>query len=114
MLRLLAAVSEVPGVERVFVGSGLRMDLLPWQKGLFREIAARHVSGRLKVAPEHVDPGVLRLMRKPGAEVFTVTEIRPEGKARRAAPGDDDDVAGGAKKGFWSSVTWGGVPAGER
>ncbi len=69
---LLKRVKTVPGVKHAFVASGLRYDLcLEDPRYLRALIAGGHVSGTLKVAPEHVDPGVLRLMRKPGLEVFT-------------------------------------------
>jgi uncharacterized radical SAM protein YgiQ len=68
--RLLDEVSRVKGVNHVFVGSGLRHELLLEDPGFVRRLAARHVSGRLTVAPEHVDPGVLSLMRKPPIAAF--------------------------------------------
>ena len=71
-IRLLAELSRLPGVKRVSVASGLRHDLiladrvqgLPYLKAL----TARHVSGQLKVAPEHSEAKVLTLMGKPGIE----------------------------------------------
>ncbi len=63
--RLLDEVTRVRGVNHVFVGSGLRHELLLEDPGFIRRLAARHVSGRLTVAPEHIDPAVLSLMRKP-------------------------------------------------
>jgi uncharacterized radical SAM protein YgiQ len=70
--RLLAEVRRVPGVRHAFVASGLRHDLLllSGQKGLFRDLVVHHVGGRMKVAPEHVAPGALRRMGKPGPEAF--------------------------------------------
>jgi uncharacterized radical SAM protein YgiQ len=69
---VLAGARRVPGVKHVFVASGLRHDLLilPGQRNLFRDLVVHHVSGRMKVAPEHVAPGALRRMRKPPAAVF--------------------------------------------
>ncbi len=68
---LLRAVSEIPGVRKVFVGSGIRYDLIPDDDGGFlEEFCSHHVSGHLKVAPEHVTRRVTDLMRKPPAEVF--------------------------------------------
>ncbi|HEY5995704.1 MAG TPA: DUF3362 domain-containing protein, partial [Candidatus Deferrimicrobiaceae bacterium] len=69
---LLGRVRRLPGVRHVFVASGLRHDLLilPGQRSLFRELIVHHVSGRMKVAPEHVAPGALKRMRKPAAAVF--------------------------------------------
>ncbi len=70
--KLLAAARRMPGVRHVFVASGLRHDLLilPGERALFRDLVAHHVSGRMKVAPEHVAPDTLRRMRKPPAAVF--------------------------------------------
>jgi uncharacterized radical SAM protein YgiQ len=62
---LLREAAAVPGVKHVFLGSGLRYDLIgeaDWED--FAAIIANHVSGQLKVAPEHVAPPVLALMRK--------------------------------------------------
>ncbi len=67
---LLHAASRVPGVRHVFVGSGVRMDVALRTPETLKQLASRHVSGRLKVAPEHMDPDTLRRMRKPGPEVF--------------------------------------------
>jgi len=61
---------SVPGVKRVLVASGVRMDLARRDPEYLRELAAHHVGGHLKVAPEHVDPEVLRLMKKPAADDF--------------------------------------------
>jgi uncharacterized radical SAM protein YgiQ len=67
---LLSRVAAEPGVKHVFVGSGLRHDLAVDETRFLAQVVARHASGRLTVAPEHVHAGVLRLMRKPGPEVF--------------------------------------------
>lgn len=71
-LNLLRKMRELPGIKKVFVRSGIRYDyLLADKSGEFlRELCAHHVSGQLKVAPEHVSPGVLALMGKPGREIF--------------------------------------------
>jgi len=60
----------VPGVKRVLVASGVRMDLARRDPEYLAELAAHHVGGHLKVAPEHTDPEVLRLMKKPAADDF--------------------------------------------
>jgi uncharacterized radical SAM protein YgiQ len=69
-VRLLQALRAVPGVRRVFVASGLRYDLVPADKARGRqyleELLRHHVSGQLKIAPEHIDDRLLRLMGKPG------------------------------------------------
>jgi len=73
LCELLRRVSEVPGVKRVFVGSGIRYDLVlagDQDSGYLRQLAEHHVSGHLKVAPEHVSAEVTAAMNKPGREVF--------------------------------------------
>lgn len=71
-LKVLRRVRELPGVKKVFVRSGLRYDyiLLDKDSPFLRELCAHHVSGRLKVAPEHVSGGVLALMGKPPRDVY--------------------------------------------
>ena len=66
---VLRGAREVPGVKHVFVQSGIRMDVALRTPKYLRELVRHHVSGHLKVAPEHLDPAVLRRMRKP-AGVF--------------------------------------------
>lgn len=61
---------SVAGVKRVLVASGVRMDLARRDPEYLQELAAHHVGGHLKVAPEHVDPEVLRLMKKPSADDY--------------------------------------------
>jgi len=72
MLSMLEAARCAPGVRKVFIGSGVRFDLClaDASDGYLRELCRHHVSGRLKVAPEHVSEKVLRLMGKPGPEAF--------------------------------------------
>ena len=62
----------LPGVKKVFIRSGLRYDWLLKEKDptFFNDLVAHHVSGQLKVAPEHVSPRVLSMMGKPGQHVF--------------------------------------------
>jgi uncharacterized radical SAM protein YgiQ len=64
-IALLKAAREAPGVKHVFVQSGVRMDVALETPDYLRELVSRHVSGHLKVAPEHLNPGVLNNMRKP-------------------------------------------------
>jgi uncharacterized radical SAM protein YgiQ len=70
--QLLRKLRQIPGVKKVFVGSGLRYDLIlaDRQHGAeyLKEIAEHHVSGQLKVAPEHSQPQVLEKMGKPTAD----------------------------------------------
>jgi uncharacterized radical SAM protein YgiQ len=68
---LLAALRQIPGVKKVFIGSGIRYDLvLADTTGYLEQICAHHVSGHLKVAPEHVAGRVTAIMNKPDVEVF--------------------------------------------
>jgi uncharacterized radical SAM protein YgiQ len=69
-LALLKALRRLPGVRHVFVASGLRCDLVMADRragGTFIDtLAGRHVSGQLKIAPEHSEPDILTRMGKPG------------------------------------------------
>ena len=71
-IRLLKKLREIPGVKKVFIRSGIRFDyLLADKKNEFlRELCEHHVSGQLKVAPEHVSDQVLYLMGKPENKVY--------------------------------------------
>ena len=66
-IRLLEAIEAVPGVKKVFIRSGIRFDYLMADKddSFFRKLVRDHVSGQLKVAPEHCSDGVLDSMGKP-------------------------------------------------
>lgn len=80
MLELYREVDHLPGIKKSFIGSGIRYDLLlnryadetlnKAAQEYTREVIANHVSGRLKVAPEHTSDSVLRLMRKPSFSQF--------------------------------------------
>ncbi|HEX3654676.1 MAG TPA: YgiQ family radical SAM protein [Pirellulales bacterium] len=70
LVQLMKDVREAPGVKQVFVASGIRMDLARRSPEYMRELVEHHVGGYLKVAPEHVDPNVLHLMKKPTQEDF--------------------------------------------
>lgn len=70
MLNLLSRAARVAGVKHLFVSSGLRMELLLRTPALLRQIVERHTPGVLKIAPEHTEPEVLRLMHKPGVRVL--------------------------------------------
>lgn len=71
-LDLLRRLRSLPKVKKVFVRSGIRYDavLADRDSGFIRELCEHHVSGQLKVAPEHVSEEVLRLMGKPGKAVY--------------------------------------------
>jgi len=66
LIGLMRAARKVPGVKKVFVRSGIRYDLAVESPEYVRELVRHHVSGLLKIAPEHVSDGVLRLMNKSG------------------------------------------------
>lgn len=80
LLDIYHAVDALPGIKKSFIGSGVRYDLLLHKSKdeaanraaaqYTRELICRHVSGRLKVAPEHTSDNVLRLMRKPSFSLF--------------------------------------------
>lgn len=80
LLDIYHAVNAMPGIKKSFIGSGVRYDLLLHKSKdananksaaeYTRELIVRHVSGRLKVAPEHTSDKVLYLMRKPSFELF--------------------------------------------
>jgi uncharacterized radical SAM protein YgiQ len=65
LIDLMRKSREIPGVRRVLVASGVRMDLAQTSPAYLEELAAHHVGGHLKVAPEHTDPDVLKRMKKP-------------------------------------------------
>ncbi len=71
-LKLLRKLRELPNVKKVFIRSGIRFDYLIADKDdtFFRELCQHHVSGQLKVAPEHVADPVLRMMGKPENRVY--------------------------------------------
>jgi len=79
LTELYKKVDRIKGIKKSFIGSGIRYDLLfsEWNKNAGRdegeyleELVTRHVSGRLKVAPEHTSQHVLSYMRKPPFELF--------------------------------------------
>ena len=80
LLDIYHAVDALPGIKKSFIGSGVRYDLLLHRskdeaanhsaEEYTRELITRHVSGRLKVAPEHTSDRVLYLMRKPSFRLF--------------------------------------------
>lgn len=80
LLDIYHAVDALPGIKKSFIGSGVRYDLLLHKskdeksnaaaRQYTRELICNHVSGRLKVAPEHTSDAVLKLMRKPSFALF--------------------------------------------
>lgn len=79
-IALLRKLRALPGVKKVFIRSGLRYDymLAGDSDGFLRELCEHHVSGQLKIAPEHISAKVLRYMRKPPKEVTArfITEYK--------------------------------------
>lgn len=80
LIDIYRSVDAIPGIKKSFIGSGVRYDLLLHKskdekcnqaaREYTRELICRHVSGRLKVAPEHTSDNVLKLMRKPPFKQF--------------------------------------------
>lgn len=71
-LNLLRKIKKIQGIKKVFIRSGIRYDYLIYDKNseFFNELVKHHISGQLKVAPEHVSNKVLKLMGKPSREVY--------------------------------------------
>ena len=71
-LKLLRKLRELPNVKKVFIRSGIRFDYLIYDndRTFLRELCEHHVSGQLKVAPEHISDAVLEKMGKPGVDVY--------------------------------------------
>ena len=85
-IRLYRQAARIPGVKHVFLGSGLRFDLLTTDRDrrYLEQIAAHQVSGLLKVAPEHCDDRVLALMNKPRFAVYEEFLRRFRAASRKA------------------------------
>ncbi len=77
-LSLLRKARETEGIKKVFIRSGLRFDYIMADKNgeFMAELVHHHVSGQLKVAPEHICPNVLRYMGKPSPESFEAFKKR--------------------------------------
>ena len=87
-LRLLGRLREIPGVKHVFIASGIRYDLIgPGDREYLAHVCEDHISGHLKVAPEHVSERVCSCMGKPPRDVFDAFRERfealQEGKQKR-------------------------------
>ena len=69
-INLLRKLRQLPGVSHIFVASGIRYDMVmadeKFGKPYLEELVNHHISGQMKIAPEHITPQVLRLMNKPG------------------------------------------------
>lgn len=71
-LRILRKMRQLPGIKKVFIRSGIRFDYLLKDKDetFFKELCEHHISGQLKIAPEHVSNSVLDIMGKPKHSIF--------------------------------------------
>jgi radical SAM superfamily enzyme YgiQ (UPF0313 family) len=92
LIELMRESRQIPGIRKVLVASGVRMDLARRSPSYVRELVRHHVGGQLSVAPEHVAPDVLGLMRKPSNDDFekfgevVATESRRAGKQQQLVP----------------------------
>ena len=94
LLDIYRIVDRMPGIKKSFIGSGVRYDMLlhDWQdealnraaREYTNELITKHVSGRLKVAPEHTSDAVLNLMRKPSFSLFRQFKNIFDNTCRRA------------------------------
>lgn len=87
IIRLMKAARKEKGVKQVFMASGIRMDLARQSPAYISHIARHHTGGMLKVAPEHTEPEVLELMKKPPIEDFEAFAK----EFRRASAASDKD-----------------------
>ena len=71
-MHMLSKIEEIPGIKKVFIRSGIRFDYLMYDEddSFFKKLVCDHVSGQLKVAPEHCANNTLMMMGKPRIEVF--------------------------------------------
>lgn len=71
-LDILKSVSILPRIKKVFIRSGLRYDYIMYdkKKDFFEEVVKNHISGQLRVAPEHIDDDILEKMGKPSRELY--------------------------------------------
>jgi uncharacterized radical SAM protein YgiQ len=92
LIDLMRQSRQVEGIRKVHVASGVRMDLARQSPEYLQELAAHHVGGHLKVAPEHTDPEVLRRMKKPEIHDYEAFDrafreaSRKAGKAQYTVP----------------------------
>ncbi len=74
VVNMMKQVREIPGIRKAFVASGVRYDLITEDKkygySYLKEMVAHHISGQMKVAPEHTEQHVLDLMGKPGKQTL--------------------------------------------
>lgn len=82
LLELYKKIDELPNVKHSYIGSGVRYDLIFDRNGYidsaakeyFKELILRHISGRFKVAPEHTEEHILKIMGKPSFELFKIMQ----------------------------------------
>ncbi|TPW20933.1 MAG: radical SAM domain-containing protein [Elusimicrobia bacterium] len=84
LVDLMKKSRAIPGVKKALVASGIRMDLARLSPDYMRELTNHHVGGRLKVAPEHTDPKVLALMKKPKHDTFEDFAAKFEAENKKA------------------------------
>ena len=90
LLKLYDRIASVKGVRHAYIGSGIRYDLFLDEKGFvdetsfpyMKELVLNHTSGRLKVAPEHTEDSVLKLMAKPSFKLFERLRMEFDGIVR--------------------------------
>ncbi|MBV8656828.1 MAG: YgiQ family radical SAM protein [Burkholderiales bacterium] len=70
LIQLYRKARAIPGVKKITIGSGLRYDLAVRSPEYIKELVTHHVSGYLKIAPEHTEDGPLNMMMKPGIGAF--------------------------------------------
>jgi uncharacterized radical SAM protein YgiQ len=83
-IELMRGARAVPGVKRVHIASGIRMDLANLDDAYVDELVTHHVGGHLKVAPEHQSDRVLALMKKPSHREFETFADKFKGASERA------------------------------
>ncbi len=81
---LMKKAREVPGIKKVHIASGIRMDLARFDDDYLEDLATHHVGGHLKVAPEHASDAVLTHMKKPATNTFDHFAERFEAASKRA------------------------------
>ncbi|MBT5828724.1 MAG: YgiQ family radical SAM protein [Candidatus Latescibacteria bacterium] len=84
LIQLMKETREVPGIKKINIASGIRMDLARKSPGYMKDLVEHHVGGHLKVAPEHVSDSVLALMKKPAQHTFEEFGERFKEASRKA------------------------------
>ncbi|HOX23621.1 MAG TPA: DUF3362 domain-containing protein, partial [Elusimicrobiales bacterium] len=84
LLELMRSVRRATGVKKALINSGVRMDLALLCPDYLSELAAHHTGGQLSVAPEHLDPAILKLMHKPSLDQYLEFARRFESAGAKA------------------------------